>query len=248
MWFWSILVDLLFVATFLVFMIFFLKYGFAKAALRIGKTWLSVICSVLIGPWLSNLLQDLFIRDMISKGLLQTLTDLVANNPNGYNLEELFQNLPAGFTNILGNYGVSYAALEAEFGSATYATPEILQAISVRLAEPCNNAFSSIIGYMVGFIVPWVFIKWLNLKIRRNKKIPIYRYIDAISGCIVGIIIGGAALVFLSVVVQTVFQIIVAFDMHSPVVDVYENSLFCRLFTRFDVLLLVKNSVRGLLG
>ena len=240
-------IDLALVGVFIFFVVLFLKYGFARTVYKIGKTWLSVVCSALLGPWVSKLLQDLFIRDTITGGINTALTDLVQNNANEYNLQQLFENLPESFCKLIGSYGVSFAELEAEFGSATFASPEILQTISERLAAPCIDITSSIIGHIIGFVVPWIVFGWLNMKIRRCRN-PFFRTVDRISGFFVGVFVGYIAVVGISVVLQTAFQIIVAFDMSSPVVQVYENSLIFRFFSNFDTIAALKNVVRGLLG
>lgn len=240
-------IDVLLIATFLAFVITFLKNGFARTIYKIGKTWLSVVCSMMLGPWVSKLLQDLFLRRVITNGIYSALDNLVQNNANDYNLQQLFENLPESFTTLIGNYGVSFEALEHEFGSATQATPAILQTIAERLATPCIDITSSIIGHAVGFIVPLLFFGWLNLKIKRTRN-TFFRVIDRISGLFAGVAVGYVAVVAISVALQTIFQIIVAFDMNNPVVIVYERSWVFRFFSNFDTIAAFKKVLQGLLG
>jgi len=234
-------------AVFLFFVILFWKYGFARAIYKIGKNWMSVLCSALIGPKVSEFLQRLFLRKAITGGIQNALTTVVENNANDYNLEQLFANLPEGFSKFIGNYGVSFEALEAEFGSATYASPEIISAISERLAAPCIDMVSSIIGHVVGFIVPCVFFWWLNRKIRRSRK-PFFRIVDRVSGVIIGLCVGYIAVVFASLFLQTMFQVVLAFDMNNGVLQVYEKSFIFRFLSKFDTLGAIRNIFGGLVG
>ena len=239
------LIDAILVAIFLVIMITFLKFGFARTIYKIGKTWLSVVCSALLGPWVANLLQRLFLRNAITGGIHSALKQLVENNANDYNLQQLFENLPENFVDFLENFGVSFSALEAEFGSATYASAEIVEAIAQRLAAPCIEMASSIIGHIIGFIVPWIFFGWLNFKIRRCRK-PFFRIADRVSGFFVGVSVGYIAVVVISVVLQTIFQVIVAFDMNSGVIKIYESSFVFRFLSNFDTIGAVKQIIQGL--
>jgi hypothetical protein len=222
--------------------ILFLKFGFAKTVYKIGKAWLSVICSMVLGPWVAEQLQKLFLRRMITNAVHSTLSNLVNNNANEYNLGELFQNLPEGFVKFLGNYQVDPAALEAEFGSLTYASDEIMRTISGRLAAPCVSVVSGIIGHIVCFIVPLVFFVWLNMKIRSCRK-PFFRYVDRVSGFVVGICVGYCAVVCVSLLLQSTFQVVLAFDMNSGVTDVYRKSLIFEFMTKFDTFTMIRNMI-----
>jgi hypothetical protein len=233
--FFGILIDLLLVGIFVGFVVLFWKYGFARAVYKIGKTWLSAACSLLIGPWLTQFLQNLFLRAWITNAVHSTVSGLVQNNANNYTIAELFAHLPEGFVKILGNYQLSPEALEREFGSLSYTSDELLLAISERLADPCISMVSSMIGHIVGFAVPLFFFMWLNGKIRRSRK-PFFRYVDKISGVFVGICLGYCAVAVAAVFLQSVFQIILAFDAHNIVADIYEKSFLFEFMSQFDTL------------
>ena len=93
----SIAVDIILVFSFAAVLFFFTKHGLDRALLKIGKTWLSFACALVIGPKLTDLFENLFIRDAITDAVHSSLADLIEHNPNGYNLAELFENLPEGF-------------------------------------------------------------------------------------------------------------------------------------------------------
>ena len=241
----AVCIDLMLVAVFGLIVYRFLKFGFAATVLKIGKTWLSVICSLLLGPWVAALLQKLFLRNLITNGVERAIGNFVQNNPNGYNLQQLFENLPESFTKLIGTYGVSFAELEREFGSATNATPDLIRTISERLAAPCIDTVSSIIGHIVSFIVPLIVFAWLSRKIRRCR-IPFFRAVDRISGFLVGVIAGYASVVLISVVLYTIFQVIVTFNMNSPVVAVYEKSIIFQFLSKFDTIGTIKGVIAGM--
>ena len=65
----SIFIDLVLIVIFAVFVVIFSKNGFARTAYKIGKTWLSVFCSIILGPWLAGKLETLFLRQAITDGI-----------------------------------------------------------------------------------------------------------------------------------------------------------------------------------
>lgn len=240
--FFAILIDLLLVGVFAGFVVLFWKYGFARAVYKIGKTWLSAACSLLLGPWLTGLLQDLFLRNWITNAVHTTLSNLVQNNANHYSVQEIFNHLPEGFVKILGNYQVNPETLEREFGSLSYTSEELLTTISERLADPCISMISSMIGHIIGFIVPLVFFMWLNAKIRRSRK-PFFRYVDKISGVFVGICLGYCVMAVAAILLQSIFQVVLAFDAHNIVSDIYEKSILFEFMSQFDTV----NAIRMLI-
>ena len=229
----SIAIDILLVIVFLVVMIFFTKYGLDRALLKIGNAWLSLACALIIGPKLTALFEDLFIREAITNAVHASLTQIIENNANGYNLAELFANLPEGFVNFLDGLGASLTALEAEFGSCTEASAEIIRAMSERIAAPCINVTSGIIGNFIGFIVPLIFFRWLDLEIKKDRH-AFFRFFDHVGGFIVGIAAGYALILGLSLLLRTGFQVAVAFDSSINVMDIYENSFIFKFLNEFD--------------
>ena len=165
----SIVMDVVLVGIFLWMLILFTKQGFAYTIYKIGKTWMSLFCSMILGPWVSGFLEKLFFRRVITNGVYRTLADLIENNANGYNLQELFNNLPQHFINFLDYNGINLAELEAEYGSYTEASEEIIRAMADKIANPCIGMVSSIIGHVIGFIVPLIFFTWLGYKIRSRR-------------------------------------------------------------------------------
>ncbi len=237
----SIVMDLLLIAVFAFLMILFTKYGFARTAKKIGKTWLSVFCSMVLGPWVAKQLENLFMRKAIVAGFNNTLTDLVENNPNDYDLAELFSRLPDGFVRFLDGYGINFAELEAEFGSSTTASADIIRAIAERMATPCVSMISSVIGHVICFVVPLILFAWLDAQIR-SRKYPILRYVDHVSGFIVGSAAGYCAAWGIAVAVYTMFQVVVCFDANSVVTRIYTDSYVFRFLNEFNTVEFLKKT------
>ena len=232
--FFAILVDVVIVLIFLGVVVFFTKHGLDRAIHMIGKAWLSVACSLFVGPKITGLLENLFIREGITGAVHSSLTNLIEHNANGYNLAELFANLPAGFVRFLDGLGASLSALEAEFGSYTEAGPEIVRAMAVRIADPCVGAISTIIGSFLGFIIPFLFFKWIEFEIKKDNSHMFFKVLDHAGGVLVGAAAGYALVLGIALLTRTAFQVIVAFDATIPVMDVYNSSFIFKFLAEFD--------------
>ncbi len=235
----SIVIDVLLVALFLFFIIIFSKYGFARTIDRIGKTWMSVFTSVILGPFVSTRIHDWFLGTAFTNGVKNTLITIVEENPNGYSLSELFQNLPEGMLRFLNNYDISLVELEATYGSATVANDAILQAIAERIAEPCATTVAKIAGHVICLVFSLLFFKWLDFEIKK-RALPFFRYVDHVTGFLIGIAVGYCSVLGVSLLLNTIFQSVVAFDANSGVVTVYENSYIFRYISEFDLWATVK--------
>ncbi len=230
----SILIDLILVVIFLSILIFFTKYGLDRALFKIGKAWLALACALFVGPVITGFLENVFITDFVTNAVHTSLTELIAHNANGYNLAELFSSMPENFVNFLDGLGASLTALEAEFGSYTQASDEIIRTMAERIAAPCISAISTILGLVVGFLIPWLFMKWISYELKKDEKHSFFRFFDYVGGFLVGLVLGYAAVLGLSILTRTVFQVIVAFDSSVQVMPIYENSFVFKFLAEFD--------------
>ena len=244
----AILVDVLLVAILFFSIRWFTKNGLAATINDIGKTWLSAFCSLILGPWVGNQIKTLFLSNIISKGVFNSLSTLVENNANEYNLKQLFENLPEGFVRFLNNYNINIASLEAEYGSSTYASTEILEEISYRIATPCTNALASIIGYVTCLIVPLIFFKWLNKQIKNNRRSSFLMYLDKSLGFVTGLLVGYCVVVGISVLMHTAFQVILAFDANSRAIEIHDRSYVFRFLSQFDTVGAIKKVINMLIA
>lgn len=232
----SILADILLVVIFIGILAFFSKYGLVKALMKIGKSFLSFFCAMVLGPWVAGRLEVWFMRRLITDGVHTSLVSFVEQNANGYNLAEVFEHLPEGFVKFLNGLGASLDVLEAEYGSYTEAGEEILREMAERIADPCIGVASGVIGYLVCFFVPLLVMWWLGMETRKNTSHPIFRFFDHVGGFLVGLVLAYSAVLLLSVFAHTVFQIVLAFDSSSTIMEIYQESYIFKFLKEFDTL------------
>lgn len=238
-----IVLDLLLVAVFVFIVVFFSKNGLTHSLHKLGKVFLSVFCTFVLGPWASAKLEALFFRAPITNGVYNSLSALVEKNANGYNLAQIFEKLPEGFVNFLHSFGADLETLEAEFGSHTSASDEILHGMAERIADPCIGVLSSIIGHIVCFLVPLLVMLWLEKRLENREKHKFLRVVDHITGGLAGLILGYGAAVGLAVLTNTVFQVVLAFDSSSGIMSIYNDSYVCRFLNEFDTINFMKTLI-----
>ena len=236
----SILIDVVLVVVFISFVLSFTRNGFAGTIIKIGKTWISLFFAFVVNPTVTGMLNEWVLYRPIENGINNTLLNLLKSNPNGYNLGQLFEKLPSGFLDFLNYFGISISALEAEYGSATDATEEIILDISGKIASPCSSAISSILAYIITFIASLIFFAWIARKIKQRRT-PFFRFVDGVMGFVIGTAIGACAVFGLVTLTYTVFQLIIVFDASSPVFSIYENSYVFKFMKELDVIGIIKN-------
>ena len=237
----SIVVDIILIIVFLALIIFFTKYGLDRALYKIGKAWLALACSLFLGPMITNLLEDLFITNMVTNAIHNSLNDLIVHNANGYNLAQLFDSMPQNFVNFLDGLGASLTALEAEFGAYTEASDVIIRTMAERIATPCISGISTILGHVVGFIIPWLFMKWIAYELKKDAKHKFISVCDHIGGFLVGACVGYAVVMGISILVSTIFQVVIAFDSSVQIMAIYDNSFVFKFLAEFDILGTITN-------
>ena len=202
----------------------------------VGRQWLSLFISMATGPLISDRIKAWFLSPTVTGGIHRTLTDIVENNPNGYS--------------------ISLPELEATYGSSTVASGEILQEIAVRIADPCADLVSNIVGHIVGWLVPLLFFGYLkkklefikdlkareysSLSVREKKRARFFVGIEHFLGFVAGSAVGMFVAVAVSVFVLTVFQVVVVYDAHSPVMSIYENSHVFKFINEINIWGMIK--------
>ncbi len=237
----SIIIDIILIVICLLFVIFFTKYGLDRALYKIGKAWLALACAFIFGPLITNFLEDLFITNLVTDAVHGSIKELITHNANGYNLAELFASMPENFVNLLDSLGASLSALEAEFGSYTEASDTIIRTMAERIAAPCISGISSILGHVIGFVIPWLFMKWIAYELKKDEKHKFFRVCDHIGGFFVGIAVGYVVVVVLSVLTSTIFQVVIAFDSSIQLMAIYEQSFVFKFLSEFDTIGAITN-------
>ncbi len=228
----SIVIDLLLIAIGIFFIVLFTKNGFATTTTKIGKAWETLFTTLVLSPWVANLFEKWVLLNPLTKGIQSALNAAVNNNPNGYSLHELFEHLPEGLRHLLESNGLGIGTLEAKYG--TQATTEILHAIAEGVATPIAHIAASFLSMITTALVCYFFFRWLEIK-TQQRKISFFRVMDHVTGFIVGTAIGYFVITILSLVLHTSFQVVVALDSTSNILDLYQKSYVFKFATEFDL-------------
>ena len=230
----SIVIDILLVATLVFFIVWYTKHGFARTIYRIGRTWLSLFTSLVVGPIVSGRIEAWFLSDSVTNKICSTLEGALAASDTGKNLEALFSKLPSGFVKLLSMFDIRLEVLEETYGASTEASHEMLMSISEKISIPLASLVAGILGHVFCFLVTFFFFQWINFQIRK-RRVPLLRYIDHIFGFIVGVALGCTVVVAASMLLHTALQVIVAFKADSNAMQLYDKSFIFKFVSGLDV-------------
>ena len=74
----------------------------------------------------------------------------------------------------------------------------------------------------------------ISYELKKDEKHSFFRFFDYVGGFLVGLALGYAAVIGLSILTRTAFQVIVAFDSSVQVMPIYENSFVFKFLAEFD--------------
>ncbi len=220
------------------------KSGIYLHGKKVGKTWLSLLTSLFLGPFVSQLIERWIFSSALTNGINRTLNDLVANSPDGYNLEELFSKFPEGIIKLLEHYNISLPELTSIYGSSTEATQDIIRVISERIAAPAAQMAGKLAGHVACFIAAELFVFWLDIQIKKNRK-PFWRRVDIINGVLMGVVVGACVALGVSIMTHMIFQVIVAFDGNSTLLAIYDKSYIFKFLCEFNILSTIQTAYPG---
>lgn len=230
----SIVADIVLVVVILFFVILFAKTGMAKILKKVGKTIISTLCSLVIGPWATTKVVGI-LRAPITEGTYKSFDKILQNSSTGYNLKEFFGKIPEAASEFLGHMGVNVSQLQASYGMHENASQEIIREMSTIIAEPCFSAIGFIIGHAIAFLVPLIVMWWIARMVETRQH-PFFRGCDHVVGFINGCVVGYLAALGLAVLFYTFFQTVVAFQPESTIMEIYNNSYVFKFMREFDAL------------
>ncbi len=229
-------IDVLLVLAFIAVVFFFAYFGLAKALSKISSVWLSLIVALVIGPIFTGWFETLFLNGAIKEGVHSALIMYVEGNANGYNLAEMFENIPQGLQEFLHALGADLTTLEAEFGSYSQASEEIVLAMSERIAMPIISIISGLIGMILGLIIPWLVMFILGRWVERSDKSKFIGFIDHVGGLALGVAVGYLAVFLIALLIRTCFRLVVVFDAGIDIMSIYYSSHVFQYLCELDIL------------
>lgn len=162
--------------------------GFMKAFLGTLKVVFAIIISYVFMPTVSFYFRRGFVEKIITGGVSDRIHSLVQAFGDGFNLQKLFSDMPAEFSDILSRYGADAGKLSERFGGMSAAAEENITELVETITYPVVKSVSNILAYaalFVGSLIVLTVVIWI---IGLVMKLPVLRGIDKTLGFVFGFV------------------------------------------------------------
>lgn len=169
--------------------IFHWRRGFIKAILGFGRTLLSVLAAIFLGPKVGAIVAEKVIGDKIANKVYESMASIFDSAAETVDLSQLFEQAPESFVKLIERFGCNLADLEAKYGDMTAATHETLFDLAQTISAPVTTLCSNLIGIVAVFLVTFLFLLLFSGLFQKLFDLPVLKQINHLLGLILGILI-----------------------------------------------------------
>ncbi|MBQ7321201.1 MAG: CvpA family protein [Clostridia bacterium] len=184
----SWILDVLLIAIVLGTLVYYTHRGFVKAVLGFGRTLLSFLLAMLLGPKLGGVIATKLIGNKIADRVYNLLVSFFDKQTESFDLSELFDKMPEAFVSLVERFGGNMAELEAKYGDLTAATRENLTDLSQTIAAPITTVISNLFGYLIVFLVAFVLLILFTGVLSKIFELPVLKQINHLLGFVLGLL------------------------------------------------------------
>ncbi|MGN1047166.1 MAG: CvpA family protein [Eubacteriales bacterium] len=169
--------------------------GFFRSFFGTLKVAIAIVVAYIFRPAVAYYFRTGFVEKAISNNVADRIHSIAQKTAEGFNLEKLFSDMPAEFTDIMSRYGADSASLGEQFGAMTGAAEESVTELAKAITDPIVHTVSDILAYaalFLGSMIILTVVIWLGGLI---MELPILSTLDKGLGLLFGII-SGALLVW----------------------------------------------------
>ncbi len=221
------IVDILYVAIFVITVIVFAKRGFFESVFRFGRYIAAGLISYLVGPSVSGFISSKFIYNGIFNAVSNSVESFLNNTVGAVDLATLIDSLPFFIKQF-----VDPAALQEKYGATVDNFGVVADDFAASVATPLSNIISNLIAYalvyVVALLVLWILFKILNCVF----ELPILKTINVILGALLGIITAILMLAVLTWVLNLIMGIV---GYESGFASAVSRSWLHEFFTNWEL-------------
>lgn len=127
-----------------------------------------------------------FVENFINKGVSDRIHSLVRAFGDGFDLQKLFSDMPAEFSDIISRYGADADKLSERFGKMSSAAEENITDLVETITAPVVKSVSNILAYAALFVGSLIILSIVIWIVGIIMKLPVLRSIDKTLGLIFG--------------------------------------------------------------
>lgn len=185
------IIDLLALLIFFGTVVSCYRKGFFKSFFSSIRVVLAIIVSYMFMPTVSYLYRTKFVQDAVSGVIEGRLFALVQETADNFNLEKLFLDMPAEFSDILSRFGTDAEKLSESYGQMSSAASSNVTQMAQTIAFPVAKTISDVLAYVTLFIGTMIILTIVIKIIGVVLKLPVLSGFDKILGLALGVVSGG---------------------------------------------------------
>lgn len=218
------LVDFLLIAIIVGFTVYGIRKGFIKAAVSFLKNIVAFIVAYIFSSRLGAWLKEQFFMEKVRSWIEDKLSELVGtDSAAGTDFEIL--NGHSGFSKLLEKMGVDIEAINE---NCVNADGTVNEKISEYIAEPCVNAISSVMAFIILFVGTLLILILVGFLLNQFAKLPVLHGTNKLLGGIFGVVIG----VFWAFVAAALIRMVIPyFSDSAPIASLSSGMTLYNLLT-----------------
>ena len=215
----SIAVDILLAAIFLITIIVYAKNGFLASLVKLFRTIIAIILSLIFGPKLSAFLYQYVFYKPISNGIYQKLRGFFDQAAESFDLSYLFDKIPPEIFKFLG-----MSSFEEKYRNMTDATEETFREMSDSFSSFVTRAVSNVTAYVALFLLVFLILTILILILKGLRKVPLFKTVDTVFGLVLGVTCGTFHVFLLACILHAVLVFICTRNISTNAMTIYDSS------------------------
>ena len=209
----NFLVDLVLLLLICGFTITGFRKGFVKTLITSFKNLAAFAVAWMFSSQLGEWLKDRFFmekaKDTIGKRIAEFLG---TNDSTSVDLQSLLEAEHSGFVKFLEKMDIDIASLNEVFSSGN---SNINEAIGEYIAEPCVNALSSVLAFVLLFVGTLLVIFIAGIILGALVKLPILKGTNKLIGGILGLILG----VFWAFIITALVRMVIPYFSDNALIS-----------------------------
>jgi len=218
------LVDFLLILIIVGFTVYGIRKGFIKTAVSFLKNIVAFVVAYMFSSKLGGWLKEQFFMEKVRGWIENKISELIGTDATaGTNFELL--NGHSGFGKLLDKMGVDVAEINEH---CVNADGTVNEKMSEYIAEPCVNALSSVMAFVLLFVGTLLVLVLVGFLLNQFAKLPVLHGTNKLLGGVFGLVIG----VFLAFVATALIRMIIPyFSDSAPVASLSEGKTLYNFLT-----------------
>lgn len=234
----SLILDIILL---LIALIIILKYtfeGFLKSVLNFARLVLSVILAVVLRGPIAQLLNNLFMKNLIVNWVNDSILKSVSGEQTNIDFIRIYNETPKFYTDILSRFGLDTSYVNDHMNSVSAETaPELAEVVGTAIATMLSTILAVIAVFIVAMLVLTLVFKLLNCV----TKISGIKLINRLLGVALGFAIAIFALWLLGILVNTLVAMVGPIYPQVFNQELIDNSMVLGLLENLGVSSLIEN-------